>query len=394
MRTVYQLVLLGKVTALNNQAGKIFKKRVKELGLPSDSIRIIYPSDFDAVYSRSSPSVCLYFGDHDLLALSSHLPFLKVLWEDAVLILPVVSNLLKFKSLIPSELHNINGFELKDYTGLEGLVNRILEGFSLLRISRRLFISYKRDESTELAMQLYEHLDSAGFDVFLDTHSVLPGDKFQDELWHRLVDTDVVILLNSPNFFKSKWTREELAKASAMSIGVVQLIYPDVIPKKYASLCFPIYLEKEDFRRKISNSKNAKLIKRTIKRIAREIEAVRAASLASRQNRLIQEFTATAAKHKHSTAIQPERFITLIKSDGSRLDVIPTVGVPQSLNFNQIEELVELIRKSKTPKPFLLYDHRNILEKWESHLQWLNLHVPVKAIQVTNLDKWMTTSVK
>ena len=41
-------------------------------------------------------------------------------------------------------------------------VATVLENFRLLRQDRRLFISYKRDDSRRIAMQLYEALDRRG----------------------------------------------------------------------------------------------------------------------------------------------------------------------------------------------------------------------------------------
>jgi hypothetical protein len=94
-----------------------------------------------------------------------------------------------------------------------------VEGYGLLRERRRLFISHRRADTSGVAAQLYEALDTAGPDVFLDTHGVLrPGEPFREILWHRLADTDVAILLDSPGFLDSRWTEEGPARANTSNI--------------------------------------------------------------------------------------------------------------------------------------------------------------------------------
>ena len=85
---------------------------------------------------------------------------------------------------MPPQITHLNGISLADCsTDFERLAARVLEGFGILRERRRLFISYRRVETSGIAAQLYEALDAIGFDVFLDTHGVLrPGEPFQDIL--------------------------------------------------------------------------------------------------------------------------------------------------------------------------------------------------------------------
>jgi hypothetical protein len=106
------------------------------------------------------------------------------------------------------------------------MVSVAFENFRLLRSERRLFISYRRVESQGIAIQLYEALDALGFDVFLDTHGVPPATDFQSVLWHRLADSDVVVLLDTPDFRTSRWTVQELARANATSLQILHLLWP------------------------------------------------------------------------------------------------------------------------------------------------------------------------
>ena len=53
-----------------------------------------------------------------------------------------------------------------------------------------------------------------------------PGEPFRDVLWHRLADTEVIVLLDSPQFLDSRWTEEELSNANFTNVQILQLIWP------------------------------------------------------------------------------------------------------------------------------------------------------------------------
>ncbi len=379
MITKYQLILMGDKNILIKDILDTLFRHIVELGLNKESILVIDESNFHTEYKRNAPTFCLYFGN--TVGDFKNLDLLDLLLNNANLVLPVVADLNEFVKSIPESLKNINGFELPSFNEVEKLVACILEGLSLLRLSRRLFISYKRDESTDVAIQLFEQLEKNGFDVFLDTHSIKPGEPFQEELWHRMADTDVVVLLNTPGFLKSYWTTEELAKANSMSIGILQLIWPNHKLEREAELSIPYQLIDSDF-------KESKLKTETIKLVVARIESLRARSLASRRDNIITEFI-SSARNKIKTDLQPEKFIIVTSSNGKEHIVIPTVGVPQAFTYNQFEELVSRIKSNAAVDIYLLYDHRNIREKWLKHLNWLDSYLPIKSIKIVEVDQWL-----
>lgn len=382
----YQFIILGNYDDYKQDIVNSFLARVTDLGLDTDAFVLLNEANFDQKYQARNPSVCVYLSNG---AQYPDLDILKRLINDAVFLIPVVPDINEFKKLTPQELHFINGTELVDSLGINTITNKLLEGLSLLRQSRRLFISYRRVESRAIAIQLYELFDQKGFDVFLDTHSLQAGDYFQDELWHRLVDTDVVVLLDTPGFLDSYWTEQELAKASSMGICILQVIWPGHQQAPYSALCMPLYLSKSDFEDVGSKPEQATLNLKALALIASDAESLRARSLAGRQDNLIQEFTATASAHNISTYLQPEKFLIMTNKAGQDIALIPTVGVPQSFTFNEVEELLKRIRDSKMPSIYLLYDHRNIVAKWETHLSWLDKHLPVKARRIVEIESWI-----
>lgn len=386
MQIKYQLVIIGSENNFKNNIVELLIKRVSDLGLNIDTIIILDENNFSE-YKGNAPTVVLYFGDDNLNFIN--LNILNKLISDACFILPIVSDIQNFNNLIPKELSSINGFELKSENEIESLVSRILEGLSLLRESRRLFISYRRKESAAAAIQLYEELDKSGFDVFLDTHSIKSGEQFQDMLWHRLVDTDVLILLHTIDFLDSIWTKAEIDTANSMSIGMIQLVWPGVFVKPDKGFLTIENLTEGDFENNIFANKESRFTESTLKRITIAAESLRARNLASRQDNLIEEFIDSANSNSLDVTLQPEKFISLKNSKGDDIEIIPTVGVPNAFTYNQKQEFIETIKAKDTQSIYLLYDDRNILKKWIAHLAWLDSYLPVKAIKISEITNWI-----
>lgn len=383
----YQLVFIGTVNHYWDSTKDVFFTHVGELGMPKDMILFLDENNFTSEYKANAPLYCLYFGDP--LGNFKNTDILAKLIKDASLILPVTDDLKQFSTTIPKELKNINGFELSSALKIEPLVSVILEGLGLLRNSRRLFISYKRDESSKVAIQLFEQFEKNGFDVFLDTHSIRHGEPFQDELWHRLADTDIVVLLNTPGFLKSEWTKEELARANAMMIGVLQLIWPTHKQEREAEISIPIQLQAGDFGNSHYSDSNSYLTDETINKVVQQAESLRARSLAARQDNIISEFISAANKTGIPVNLHPEKIITTTKKSGKNYVMIPTIGVPQALRYNQAEDVVSKMSSVSSPEVYLLYDHINIRDKWLSHLDWLDKHLPIKTIKIFDAEQWL-----
>lgn len=387
MITKYQIAVIGNKHPFTSEILAVIHQHLNELGIGAKYLVLIDEKNFASEYKANAPLFCLYFGDAG--GNFKNLDILDKLLSDASLILPIVDDIKKYTASTPAQLHNINGFELPSAIAIEPLVSIALEGLGLLRTGRRLFISYKRDESTSVAMQLYEQLEKNGFDVFLDTHSIRPAEPFQDELWHRLADTDIVVLLNTPGFLKSQWTTEELAKANAMQIGILQLLWPTHRMEVTSVLSIPFQLEATDFGSSLYSDSKSYLVENVINRIVEQAEFLRARSLAARQDNLVTEFMTAAKKTGVNADLHPQKFIQAKKSNGDDIILIPTVGVPHAFTYNRSDELVQTLKMAKKPSVYLLYDHINIRDKWLRHLDWLDCHLPIQGIKIVNIEAWL-----
>ncbi len=137
MITKYQIIKIGSENPFYKDILDTFYHHIEELGLAKESIIEINENNFKTESKGNAPTFCLYFGSDS--GIFKNIDLLEILIKDANLILPIASDIAKFKFQIPKELKNVNGFELAKTNDIEKLVSCILEGLSLLRISRRLF---------------------------------------------------------------------------------------------------------------------------------------------------------------------------------------------------------------------------------------------------------------
>ncbi|RZK34290.1 MAG: toll/interleukin-1 receptor domain-containing protein [Hymenobacter sp.] len=305
------------------------------------------------------------------------------------MIIPVVDSIDNYSTLVPECLYPVNGFALQTASGgIAAVTSAVLESLNLLRRTRKLFISYRRTESKAAAIQLYEHLDSSGFDVFLDTLSIRPGEPFQEVLWHKLSDTEVVILLDTPGYLQSRWTSEELAKASAMSIGIIQVIWPDHQPDPISSLCERLYLSSKD----ITPDANGLLsfTDDAVAEITKLAESLRARSLSARYHNLIGELKINASELGIEVTLQPQQYV-MIETPHKKVAAIPTVGVPEALRYQEFVELLEAVHNSDSEGAVLLYNDNNLRKRWQEHLQWLDTHLPIKSVRIAQVRQWLTS---
>ena len=379
----YQLILLGTISPYKKDILDQWNKSIKELGLLADAFNVIDQNNFYQEYKSNQPCFVIYFG-HEY-ASYENITEVQMMLDDGNLILPVYHE--HFDIEIPDILENQNAIKYH-ISQISKITNLALESFGKLRDTRKVFVSYKRSESTSVAIQLYEALERNNFDVFLDTHSIKQGEPFQDELWHRMTDADVIIMLNTPKFMESKWCKEEVAEASAKQIGIVQLVWPEHTLENFNLICEHIALLESDFVSNIYQSNTSRLKEVIIERIVETTESLRARNLAARQDGLISEFLETAKKYGREIIQQPQRFLTEEKEEGMKRVFIPTVGIPQSINCDQSREIKKELQE--IDEIHLIYDDLRIRDKWLGHLDWLNNYLDVKTLKKQNFDKWLS----
>ncbi len=385
MEYKYQIIFLGSLTAVVDEITTLLYEKLEELNLQRNFYQIIRNYEVEKDYKGNQPTFVLYFGSQN--GKFEDIAIVERLLNEGNIVLPIFYD--SFKNEIPEILSNQNGLKYEQYQK-DKIVNLILESFGNLRNTRKIFISYKRDESSSVAIQLYEALEKNNFDVFLDTHSIKQGEPFQDELWHRMTDCDVIVLLNTPHFLESEWCEKEIAEANVKQIGVLQLVWPKNKLASMAEVCFLRQMHPDDFIDGVFDNKDvSRLTDTTLKNIIQKVESIRARNLAARQDNLITEFLNIARKNGKNVSIQPERFITEEIAINKRRIFIPSVGIPQSMDYNQSSVLKKEIKEYSVDEVYLIYDNVRIREKWLKHLEYLNEYLDVQTIKKQEFDLWL-----
>lgn len=381
MKSFYQLIILGNK---NNDSDEIIKQlgnKLSELRISKNVIKRINSNNIDN-HLIKSPTICLYFGNKE----KKDKDIIDRFLSQNILILPLVSDVKEVPNEIPENLSVINCFEYNSQDKIPEIVNIILEKFELLPQKRKIFISYKRSDSTKVALQLYSFLNENGFSPFLDSFSIRPMLNFQEELKNYMVDCDLILLLDTKNFFDSKWTVEEFNQANALSIGIIRLIWPDTDRSKNkeseCGLFENIELKKEDFTNE-NFTTNGRFKKSTLNTIKMQIEMFRARSIQFRQSNIIGEIS-KYAKTQEKNIIQLDNYLQI--KENVDILIIPTLGIPNSENFNSARKFLDEPHNKK--QLYLLYDNRNILKSWLNYLDWINKYnIPIKTVKVSNLEE-------
>lgn len=317
----------------------------------------------------------VYFGGRD----KEDLAAVQEIIHASAPIIPTISAAGDFCSDIPDILKSANAFiRRKNDPEMIELASALLECVGLLRKQRRVFVSYRRVESRAAAVQLHDLLTERGFDVFLDTHDIRPGDPFQDILWHRLVDSDVMVMLDTPTYFDSRWTRQEIGRARAKDIHVLRVIWPEHTPNKLADLAESIYLDHKDL-----IGLDGPIDPCVAESIVFSIEQLRSRSIAARYMSITGKLRADVEKIGASVeGIGAHRAIAVRLMNNRRIWAYPIVGVPTAETLNEVANKAR--RSDQNEIPILVYDHIGIREAWSAHLKWLDENIQaVRAIKVS-----------
>jgi hypothetical protein len=291
-------------------------------------------------------------------------------------VIPVLPSGGNFADL-PVELRSVNGLKIRDDDPqLVELAAALLECVGLLRKQRRAFVSYRRTEARAAAAQIHDLLAAKAFDVFLDTHDIRPGDPFQDVLWHRLCDSDVMVMLDTPTYFESTWTRQELARARAKDIQVLRVVWPGHSPDPRTNLAETVYLDRSEL-----SGPDGPISDQVADRLVLAVENLRSRAIAARYMAVTGKFRAELDVMGATVqGIGAHRAMSVRKVDGEIFWAYPVVGIPTADIFNDIADKAS--RAHQANAPILVYDHVGIHGQWAAHLQWLDDNIStVRAVK-------------
>ncbi|NJL71470.1 MAG: toll/interleukin-1 receptor domain-containing protein [Candidatus Competibacteraceae bacterium] len=100
------------------------------------------------------------------------------------------------------------------------------------------FLSYARQDR-QIAEQIVERLEAIGLTVWLDTE-LLPGDRFDIQIFRALEESRAIVAVLSPTAIKSRWVTAELEAAIRGGLKAVPLLVsgarPQMLPPALASI--------------------------------------------------------------------------------------------------------------------------------------------------------------
>lgn len=285
------------------------------------------------------------------------------------------------------KIQSFNGIKYDDKNGLGSkmVANLILDGFGLFNITRKLFISYRQKDSRDVAVQLFHYFEALNFDVFLDSHSIPRGVDFQDNLFHRMMDCDAVILLDTKHFFESPYCKEEQEKALAKKIGIVRVKWPDSTNPNFMGLADTFGLSDRNFETTVEDGTQKTLLTEdTLNELHNRIESMRVRSVASRQDALTTEFIDTA-RRRNIDAFQVFPNLVKIEKEGISKYVYSTIGIPKSSTFQSVEAFLKSFMPGSVDY-IVAYDDICVLRSWTNHLNWLSEHPKINILRKSDFE--------
>lgn len=374
--SLYELAILGHVTPDDRQRlTETLCGVIDDFGLVLGVEVLVHDGATVAGRDKRAAFAAVYFGGD----ITADQETAKELLRASAPVIPTVATDGDFGRQIPEFLQFSNGLKRRaDDPNMTELAAALLECVGLLRRQRRVFVSYRRIESRAAALQLHDLLSARGFDVFLDTHDIRPGDPFQDVLWHRLVDSDVMVMLDTPGYFDSRWTRQEIGRARAKDIQVLRVIWPEHTPNKLTDMAETVYLDAGEL-----EGPDGPITDVVAETIVLEVERLRSRSIAARYMSITGKLRADVEKIGASIeGVGAHRAIAVRLLDDRRVWAYPVVGVPTAEILNDIADKAN--RADQPEVPVLVYDHVGIRDAWSAHLKWLDDQIrAVRAIKVS-----------
>jgi hypothetical protein len=352
---LYELAVVGRPTqAQVEELRRLVAQIETQFGLAAGEIDfLVCPATF-----RPRPRACagvLFIGGAD----GASFEVSEVLDPKAVPVLPVVSRDQAVASEVPPSLRALNCVFL-DKVPMERVFSALLECVGLLPRQRRVFLSYRRTESTPVAVQLFAELSARQFDVFLDTHSIGAGVDFQEQLWHQLSDVDVLLMLETPGYFASRWTDAEYGRALAKGIGVLRVEWPDAAAAAVTRTSSLAKLTAGDF------TPDGQLVDDAVLRVCRQLEVVRSQSHALRTMSLMNSVRGAIELVEGVVhGVGPGRLMQVTLRNGRQIAVQPTLGVPTAVT------LQETMARAGHAGCAVVYNHYGMMKSWQDHLEWL-----------------------
>jgi hypothetical protein len=299
--------------------------------------------------SQKVPAAVAFFGEPNIQA-----DDVGSLVAQGIPIIPVAHEPKTISADLPGVLKPFNCLTFEGDGALR-IATALLECVGLLPRQRRVFVSYRRSEAKEAALQLFNFLSSKIYEVFLDTHGILPAEDFQGVLWHRLCDSDVLIMLDTQTYFESRWTSAEFGRALAKGISVLRIGWPGVACAARTVTASSLVLGDTEV-----DSASGRVSEDALRRIAVQLETARGRSHAVRRLNLFSALKRDLECIGGTViGVGLHNAILIRLADGREVVTYPTLGVGTtfSCSLSSRPEVKATLYKSGVGTPEILQNY-------------------------------------
>jgi hypothetical protein len=360
MPLLYELAVLGAPSQeQKTELEQSVSQAVQQFGLRlgNDVAWLVCPAAFNPEQQKAAAAV--YFGGGNAPEAN-----LEELLRKSIPVLPVVSDIRRVAEEIPAALRPLNCLAYSS-GGAQRVATALLECAGLLPRQRRVFLSYRRDEARQAPLQLFDGLSSRLFNVFLDTYEIALAEDFQAALWHHLCDSDVLVMLDTPSYFASRWTAAEFGRALAKGISILRIGWPAVKPSERTATAVSVELLAQEV-----DPNTGRITDDAVGRICLYLEAVRSRSHAVRNINLASRLRSAVEQIGGKVVgVGLNKAIYVRLANGREVVVYPTLGVPTS------KTLYDAMTNAPDRSVAVVYDPVGLHPDWLGHLDWLGEHI-------------------
>ena len=171
-------------------------------------------------------------------------------------------------------------------------------------------------------------------------------------------------MLDTPQYFASRWTAAEYGRALAKGIGVLRVQWPDSTPSKETGTSSRVELLPDEL------DASGQIAALALERICTQLEDFRSLAHATRHLSIVNAVHDAVMKvHGRVDGIGANRTMQITLRSGRKLVVQPIVGVPTAVTLQET-----FIRAGETESA-VVYDHLGLARSWQGHMDWLALKV-------------------
>lgn len=250
----------------------------------------------------------------------------------------------------------------------EQLCNVILEKLGIIRNTKNVFISYKREDTSKLANKIWKRLVIEGYTVFLDKKKIDIGVDFMDRIRYAIADADVFILLDSPGYFSSVYTKKEMYAACLSRVPIIMLTKKNAKKAEKYDFIYQ-YLKSNS---KVSDAEYLCLIEK-IREIQERTHVYRLSKLRTKFNRF-----------EGNKEILLSNLYIPNKGDKEICSIRAIYGIPKTTDL----EAIQRDEFNPNVKVAAIYDDLCLPKSCYEHIEWLNNEMRgIELIKMSNMQE-------